>query len=88
MKTTFRINDNSDVSIAYDMAVTGDRMLRRFYCPPSGGYVREALANGADRQVCDRLGSTGATIMSPSRALLLYTIKREYRAMRRKERAA
>ena len=48
------------------------------------GYVIDVDGKGGSRQVCERLASTGSTLMA-SRDTLPEVIRREYRAMRRSD---
>jgi hypothetical protein len=82
-KTTIRQTSSNRVQINYTDAYTNERVTREFVVRSDGheGYVREG-----DRQVCDRLSSTGNTLMCTCDQLL-NTIRREYRAMRRAELA-
>lgn len=71
-------------SLRYDDE-RGRRVERDFFAPPGGGYVREGWSD--PRQVCDRLGSTGATLVwDPASGPLVELVRREWRAMRRAER--
>lgn len=65
---------------------TGKQRVRAFSTtrPEGPSYVIEIDARGQYPQVCERLSSTGSTLVS-SRALLADVIRREYRAMRRAE---
>jgi hypothetical protein len=59
----------------------GDPIIREFWVPASGGYVREIDARhpgASGQQVCGMLASRGATLES-SREGLLDLIRREYR---------
>ena len=72
---------NNTVTVSYDDKING-RINREFFT--RGAYVYEVLANGKDRQVCDRLNSGGSTLMHNDRPLA-DLICSEYRAMRRAE---
>ena len=91
MKAKFSTDLMGRVTVAYDMEFwTGEtvRVERVFTCPDDGGYVREKMSNGSWEQVCDKLASMGSTLSCSSRAALVELIRREYRAMRRAEKAA
>lgn len=64
----------------------GEPRDREFFVPSSGGYVREWRYNGNHRQVCDGLGNRGSTLVSTPDTLA-DDIRREYRAMRRAQKA-
>ena len=81
MKTKFSTDGQGRVTIVYDDSE------RTFTCPETGGYVREILDNGSAPQTCKYLGYRGVTLICKSRADLLDLIRREYRAMRRKEQS-
>ena len=57
--------------------------------PSDGGYVYQILADGSTTQVCDKLASTGSTLIySPKyHGRLIDLIRREYRKGRRAEKA-
>lgn len=84
MRTTFITNWNGDVTISYD-DVSGERRTRTFFCPPTGGHVRESKPDGHYPQVCDGLAASGPTLMAPSRDSLIGVIRRAYRRMRRSD---
>lgn len=83
-KTRFTQHDSGAVTIEYDRDEQDSRIARTFFA--SGGYVYESLPNGERRQVCDRLSTRGSTLTAPNdSAKLINVIRREYRAMRRRE---
>jgi hypothetical protein len=89
MKASFTTNSIGQVTLSYDSEdMTGDtvRITREFSCPPDGGYVIEFVKGGNTKQVCDRLGHMGSTLMCSSREGLLALIRREYKAMRAAEK--
>ena len=89
MKTTIKTNSNGSVTVSYDSTGwRGEdvRVERTFFCPTTGGYVREYDDKGQYPQVCDGLSNRGSTLDCPSRAKLPDMIRREYRAMRRAEK--
>lgn len=55
-------------------------VVRVFWCPSDGGYVRERFRSGDLQQVCKRLDVTGDTLTCESRADLAGLIRREHRA--------
>lgn len=63
-----------------------ETVTREFFCPLAGGYVREWRPGGPHNQVCDGLGNRGSTLVSTPDALA-EDIRREYRAMRRAQKA-
>jgi hypothetical protein len=83
MKTMIQQTAGNRVQISYNDSDTGERLTREFSVRSDGkaGYVREG-----ERQVCDRLSSTGNTLLCTCDELLS-VIRREYRAMRRAEQA-
>lgn len=86
MKAVFDIDSVGRVTLSYDDAMTGERIVREFSCPPDGGYVIEFAKDGNTSQVCDRLAGMGSTLMAANRAALASKIRAEYRAMRSAER--
>lgn len=58
--------------------------VRAFFVPVDGGYVREWLAGGDARQVCDGLGRCGSTLRS-SGLCLADDIRREAAALLRRQ---
>lgn len=74
--------DGSHVHVEYDDHLNG-RVRREFSNPVGGGYVREWDNAGNTRQVCEKLCSTGITLICHETQSLLDLIRREYRAMRR-----
>ena len=91
MKARFTTDSAGRVTVAYDNQFhwTGEtvRVERTFTCPQDGGYVREKMSNGNWEQVCDKLAGMGNTLSCSSREALIDLIRREYRAMRRAEKA-
>ena len=89
MKMKLTTDEMGYVTIAYDDTdwKGNTRVSRTFMCPPDGGYVREHQRDGDWRQVCDKLYGQGSTLMAPSRDALPEVIRREYRAMRRADKA-
>jgi len=85
MKTRFTTDCAGRVTISYDEAVTGYRLIREFVCPFGGGYVRERRGNDW-QQVCAKLECRGPTLSCESRDKLIALIRAEYRAMRRAEK--
>jgi hypothetical protein len=87
-RTKFTATDDHLCSLLYEDAATGDFVTRHFFAPADGGYVREWVNGGRDaRQVCDALGAGGATLYWSGRKPLIEMIRREFRLMRRRERA-
>jgi hypothetical protein len=74
-------HDGSRVCLR-DVDDMGEQIIRQFWVPPSGGYVREVDADHPGtlgQQVTAQLGTRGYTLTSdPDR--LLDLIRREYRA--------
>lgn len=90
MKTTIKTNSNGSVTIAFDTVGHDGEDIRRertFFCHTNGGYVRECDEKGRYLQVCDGLSNRGSTLDCPSVDKLPDMIRREYRAMRRAEKA-
>lgn len=69
----------------------GETIVREFWVPPGGGYVREIDEDHPGTlgsQVCNRLGIRGPTL-SATRATLAAVIRTEYqRSMRFQDREA
>jgi len=82
MKTKIRAINESQVLIEFDDLITGERYHYEIWVPAAGGYVR---FNG-DKQLCERLSCSGSTLYWRAKAPLVDMIRREYRAMRRKEK--
>jgi hypothetical protein len=74
------------VTIAYTDSMSGERRTRAFTTtrPEGPSYVIEIDQRGQYPQVCERLASTGSTLMA-QRETLADVIRREYRAMRRSD---
>jgi len=85
MKTVIKVIDTNEVRIEYDHAWSDERVSRHFWAPRAGGYVLE-LSTGDSKQVCERLGRHGSTLMCVANTQLADVIRREYRAMRATER--
>ena len=67
---------DGDVVLHYNNEV-GLPVVRIFWCPSDGGYVRERFPY---RQACKRLGINGDTLRCETRADLAGLIRREHRA--------
>ncbi len=80
MKTQIKLLSNGDVRIRYEDRFGGMQLVTYSVSWPAGGYVRDSYG----RQVCDRLSHRGSTLRS-SYDGLIDVIRREYRAMRRRE---
>lgn len=82
-------DEQGRVTLSYDEEWCGEtrRVTRTFVCREEGGYVWERDDAGNRRQPCERLASTGSTLHCSGRDRLPEVIRREYRAMRRAERA-
>ena len=85
MRTKITTEINGHVTITYEDDC-GERVSREFFLSRDPGYVRELDSRQTFPQVCERLASTGNTLMC-SRDELEDTIRREYRRMRRARRA-
>lgn len=90
MKTTQRTKfkvDSESVTVTYRDEFYGETVTRTFYVRGEFGYVREIMSGGRqDIQVCERLAGMGNTLLC-SKKNLGQVIRREYRAMRRQEKA-
>ena len=78
------VDDDGYVTLFYDDPVDG-YIERTFYCPRSGGFVREHVARlgpGNDPQVCAMLMQRGPTLIAPSRADMPAVIRREWAKFR------
>ena len=70
---------DGDVVLHYNNEV-GLPVVRIFWCPSDGGYVRERFRSGDLDQVCKRLGINGDTLRCEHPADLAKLIRREHRA--------
>jgi hypothetical protein len=80
--------DGSEVVLRCNDDLTGERIERRFWAPPSGGYVREVTAQRPGtlgQQVCGGLSHRGNTLSVNSPDQLMALIRREWQAARRDE---
>ena len=83
--TRARIESNAfRVTLTYTDRWDGE-ITRVFVAPLEHGYVREIGRNSDYRQVCERLRSTGRTLMA-SNHTLVSVIRREWRRRQRAER--
>lgn len=85
-KMQMTVESSGHVEISFTDAYTDERVTRRFSAPTAEGYVTEHMRGGRTGQVCEQLASTGSTLRA-SRETLADVIRREYRAMRRAEKA-
>jgi hypothetical protein len=81
MKTKIQAISESQVLIEFDDLLTGERYHYEIWAPAAGGYVRY---NG-EKQLCERLSCSGPTLHWSAKAPLVDMIRREYRAMRRRD---
>jgi len=74
------------VTVSRDDVFTGERYERTYFTGKSEGfsYVYFTI-NGKTSQVCDRMGSTGSTLMT-TRDNLIETIRRELKKQNDDER--
>jgi len=82
--------DGSEVVLRCTDDMTGERVERRFWCPPSGGYVREVTASRPGtlgQQVCAGLTHRGGTLSVRTPADLIGLIRREWQAAKRAARS-
>ena len=70
---------DGDVVLHYNNEI-GLPIVRIFWCPSDGGYVRERFRSSGIDQVCKRLGVNGDTLRCETRADLAGLIRREHRA--------
>jgi hypothetical protein len=78
--------DGAEVVLRCQDEMTGERIERRFWAPPGGGYVREVTAQrpGAlGAQVTTGLGRMGGTLMVLTPDELLPLIRRHWQIGRR-----
>ena len=76
-----RLWSDGDVVCLRDEGPSGEPVVRQFWVPPGGGYVREVDAQHPGvlgQQVCVKLANRGSTL-SADRKGLLGLIRREYR---------
>jgi hypothetical protein len=81
--------DGSEVVLRCTDNLTGERIERRFWAPPGGGYVREVTAarpGTLGQQVCAGLAHMGGTLSVKTPADLLPLIRREWQAAKRQAR--
>jgi hypothetical protein len=77
-----RIWQNGTVVCLRDEDDMGEEIIRQFWTPPGGGYVREVDADHPGtlgQQITERLGTRGYTLRATQDSLL-DVIRREYRA--------
>ena len=80
--------DGTEVVLRCADPLTGERIERRFWAPPSGGYVREVTAQRPGtlgQQVCSGLSHRGSTMQVSTPDNLLALIRREWQVARRAE---
>jgi hypothetical protein len=80
--------DGSEVVLQYTDPMTGDDIVRRFWAPAGGGYVREVTAHRPGtlgHQVCSGLSHRGGTLSVGSPDDLITLIRREWQRARRAE---
>lgn len=87
MTTTFISHGQHEASVTYTDAVTQATVQRVFMCSRNGGYVQEIYDAGRTQQVCEALGRTGNTLLCSAQESLVDVLRREFRKMRRRERA-
>jgi len=73
--------DGSEVVLTYADPMTGEQIVRRFYAPANGGYVRDQ----SGRQVCQGLSHRGNTLVLTGGNSLISLIRREWQVARRAE---
>lgn len=81
--------DGSEVVLRCHDQFSGERIERRFWAPPSGGYVREvstAKPGTLGQQVCGGLSHRGSTLSVRDPADLIHLIRREWQAAKRAAR--
>ena len=84
-RTIIRNTPTGNVEVIGTDPYSGEAIHWTFTCPRQGGYVR--FAGGSMRQVCDGLGTTGATLVAGGKpGDLLALIRREW-AVRRRDAA-
>lgn len=85
----FRIEqDGAEVVLWHNDAFTGERVERRFWAPPTGGYVREVTKQRPGvlgKQVCGGLYYYGPTLSVSHPDDLIALIRREWQKARRAE---
>lgn len=81
MKTIITAVSAHEVNIAFENTF-GEIVEMNIYAPAEGGYVRSG-----NKQLCGALNTTGSTLIWGGKAPLIDLVRREYRAMRRSEKA-
>jgi hypothetical protein len=83
MATIARTGSNEVTLTALD-PLSGEAVMRVFWAPRCGGYVREGAQHlPTDPQVCVGLGRLGPTLTATDGDDLLRVIRREWAAYRR-----
>jgi hypothetical protein len=77
-------HSKSGCTLQYTDVETDLQFVRTFTAPAAGGYVREIFDPMKDgQQVCEKLSSSGVTLMwRPSMGYLSDLIRREYKKAR------
>ena len=73
--------DGPDVVLTYADPMTGDTIVRRFWAPANGGWVRDQ----SGQQICQGLHYRGNTLFLTSGDSLISLIRREWQKARRAE---
>ena len=87
MRTRIRQITDNTVRIQYQNWMD-EEIDETLFAPSDGGYVFVLQADGSTTQICDRLSSTGSTLIySPKyHGRLVDLVRREYRKMRAAEK--
>jgi len=90
MKTKITVDSNHYVTVERDDLFSGERTTTTYFAPHlsngQAGYVRIADRAGRFPQVCERLSSTGSTLMATPEnlpAVIRRELRRRYAADRR-----
>lgn len=84
IRTSIKSVSHSVVDIRFADSFTGELREYRLHARPEGGYVRYGSEG---KHICERLSRSGPTLTWSGEKPLVDLIRREYRAMRRADKA-
>lgn len=85
MRATINQTNGGEVVLCYDHYATGTRVRRVFQLGKTRSCIREYYPDGTYTIVRSRLGHLGAIVACECVSDMARVIRREYRAMRRRE---